>query len=90
MQYGDRSADRSVSEESDATDRSFEIARFLAISAPHPATLDLGRRFASENQNLSFLLSLSAKSCVWEPESQVFAETVSSKLRLGTRILSFC
>ena len=35
-QFGDRSADRSISGENDATDRGFEIARFLAISAPRP------------------------------------------------------
>ena len=49
------------SNKSDTTDPSFEIAQFLAISAPRtPRSCNLSTRFASA-----------------KPESQLFAETVS-------------
>ena len=45
--------------ESDATDRSLQIARSLAISAPDPPrSRDLGAQFTSENHNLNVLLRL--------------------------------
>ena len=42
-----------------------------------------------ERQNLSLLLRLSAKSCFWEAESELFAETVPEKLILRIKISAF-